>query len=175
MRARFALAALALFAACGDDGFVGFPDGGPCWPIEAKPGGKVELGTGDVSFEPLSDTLTVVHDGSQSDPFVQLHSRVRGMPPGDRDDPFDPRNPRTKVEVVIEALNLTLGIECPASLGYVPSREKGSYDLIHSLRLGFGLYPLDQVSGKQARLTIEVVGSNLVYASDEKTVTLMVP
>jgi hypothetical protein len=33
--------------------------------------------------------------------------------------------------------------------------------------------PLDQVSGKQARITVEVVGSNGLYAKDEKLVTLM--
>jgi hypothetical protein len=120
-------------------------------------------------------TLNVIKNASQSDPYLELHARMRGMPPGSRDDTLDPRNPRTKVAVSIEALNLTLSIECPASLGFVPSPEKGAYDMIHSLRLGFGMYPLTEVPGKQARLTIEVVGSNLLYASDEKLVTLMVP
>jgi hypothetical protein len=169
------LGALLLLASCGDDGFVGFPDGGPCWPIEAKPGGQVELGTGDLAFEPMPDALMIISNTSQSDPYLQVHSRIHGMPPGDPFDPFDPRNPRTKVGVVIEALGLTLGVECPASLGYAPTSEANTFDMAHSLRLGFGSFPIDQAAGKPARVTIEVVGSNLLYASDEKVVVLMAP
>jgi hypothetical protein len=173
-----ALGALALLAACGDDGgTVADSGGGPCWPLEASPGGEVELGTGDIDFEPMPAMLTIVKNASQSDPFMQLHSRIRGMPPGSKDDPFDPRNPKTKVSAVIEEVNLTLGYPCPASLGYVPSlsAEADTYDLVHSLRLGFGSFPPDMVSGKQARITIEVVGSNRLYAKDEKLVVLIVP
>ena len=170
---RRTLGALALLASCGDNRPP--PDSGLCWPIEAKPGGEVELGTGDITFRPMPATLTIVRNASQSDPYLEVHSRIRGLPPGNPDDPFDLRNPKTKVSAVIDELGLTLGVECPASLGYVSSPETGAYDMLHSLRLGFGLYPLDQVSGKQARITIEVVGSNGRYARDEKLVVVMAP
>ena len=173
--ARRTLGAIALLAACGDDdGFVPFPDG-PCWPLEAEPGGQVELGTGDIAFVPMPEMVTIVKNSSQSDPYLQVHSRIRGMPPGSADDPFDPRNPRTKVSMVIEELNLTLGVPCPGSLGYVPAPEAGAYDLVSSLRIGFGTFPVGQVSGKRARVTVEVVGSNRLYARDEKLVTLVDP
>ena len=177
MRAeRYALGALLLVAACGgDDGGGGDDAGGPCWPLSASPGGQVELGTGEIDFEPMPDVLAVVANTSQSDPYIEVHSRVRGMPPGSPDDPFDPKNPRTKVGLVSDELGLVLGVECPASLGYVASPEDGAFDLVHSLRIGFGLFPLEQVAGKHARITIEVVGSNRRYARDEKDVVLMTP
>lgn len=166
--------AILLVAACGDDG--GAPDAeGPCWPLEALSGGSVELGTGDLTFEPMPATLGIISNASQSDPFIEVHARIRGMPPGDPQDPFDPRNPRTKVAAVIEELGLSLGVECPASLGYVPAPEPDAFDMLHSLRIGFGFTPLADVTGKQARITVEVVGSNKRYARDEKTVVLMAP
>lgn len=169
--ARGAFGAALLLGAC--DGATAMVDAGPCWPLNAEPGGEVQLGTGDISFEPLPGELVIVRDGSQSDPFIQLHSRVRGLPPGNPKDIFDPRNPKTKVSAVIGELGLTLGYECPASIGYVPAPEGGAFDLLRSLRLGFGTFPIDDAVGKQARVTIEVVGSNGVYARDEKMVTLV--
>lgn len=159
-----------LLASCGGNG--GTVDAGPCWPLNAKPGGQVELGTGDIDFEPMPAMLSIVMNGSQSDPFLQVHSRIRGLPPGNPDDPFDSHNPKTKVGATIADLGLVLGVDCPASLGYIPSSEAGAFDMLHSLRLGFGTRPLDQLSGKQIRITIEVVGSNGLYAQDEKLVTL---
>jgi hypothetical protein len=166
-----ALGAGMLLVSCG--GNEGTVDAGPCWPLSAAPGGQVELGTGDVTFAPMPATVSIVMNGSQSDPFLQVHSRIRGLPPGNPDDFFDPRNPKTKVGAVIADLGLVLGVECPASIGYVDSPETGAFDMLHSLRIGFGTLPLDQVSGKQARITIEVVGSNGLYAKDEKLVTVM--
>lgn len=133
----------------------------------------MELGTGEITFEPLPEQLEIIRDGSQSDPFIILHSRIRGLPPGNPDDLFDPRNPKTKLSAVIDELGLTLGYECPASIGYVPAPEAGAFDLIRSLRLGFGTFPPDDAVGKQARVTIEVVGSNRLYTRTEKVVTLI--
>ena len=168
-----ALGALMLLAACGDDDPM--PYDGPCWPLPAEPGGQVELGTGDLAFEPMPDVPAVIRNGSQADPFLRIHSRIRGMPPGDPDDFFDPRNPKTKVGLAIDELGLALGEDCPASLGYVSAPEPDAFDMVHSLRIGFGMFPLDQVAGKQARITVEVVGSNRRYARDERLVTLMIP
>jgi len=169
---RWALGALLLLASCGDDGGGDFPGDGPCWPIQSSPGGSVELGTGDLEWMAIQDTVTIVKNASQSDPYLEVQARMRGMPAGDPYDPFDPRNPRTKVGIAIDALGLMLGIDCPASLGYIASPEAGAYDLGHALRIGFGDYPVDQAVGKQARITLEVVGSNRLYAHDERVVTL---
>jgi hypothetical protein len=164
-----------LLASCGDNGSP-VVDAGPCWPLKATPGGQVELGTGDIDFEPMPDMVPIISNTSQSDPYLQVHSRIRGLPPGDPRNLFDPRNPKTKVSAVIPELGLVLGmgIDCPATLGYVASPEPGAFDLSpHSLRVGFGFgFSVDQASGKQARITIEVVGSNGLYAQAEKLVTL---
>lgn len=169
------LGAAGMAAGCGGETV---PDAqpGPCWPLEATEGGEATLGTGDVLWEPMPDELSIVKNASQSDPFIRLHSRIRGMPPGDRDDPFDPTNPRTKVSAELPALGIMLGVMCPASLGYVPAPdEDGAFDLQRSLRIGFGSYPIADLDGQQIKLTLEVVGSNKLYARSEKTVTIDVP
>lgn len=147
---------------------------GPCWPLDAMPGGQAELGTGDIAFEPMPAMLPIMRNGSQADAFLQIHARINGLPPGNPDDLLDPRNPHTKVGAMIDELGLTLGVECPASLGYVAS-PGGGFDLVHSLRIGLGTIPLDQVAGKQARITLVVVGANGLSAQDMKLVTLTVP
>jgi hypothetical protein len=175
-RARVVHRALGvlLLAACGgkDGSGTGDVDAGPCWPLNATPGGEVELGTGDIDFEPLADTLQIVSSPAQSDPYVQIHARIRDLPPGDPNDIFASGNPKTKVDLVIESLGLSLGVACPASLGYGPAPESGAFDMVHSLHVGFGFMPIDNVPGTQGRVTIEVVGSNGHYAKAEKLVTL---
>jgi hypothetical protein len=170
-----ALSAGLLVAACG--GGAGSHDGpmpptGPCWPLDAMPGGQVELGTGDVTFEPLPDTLPIITSSAQSDPYVQVHARIRDLPPGDFDNLFDPRNPKTKVSLEIDGFAMPIALDCPASFGYVVAPEPGAFDLKHSLHVGFGLMPIAPFIGKQARVLIEVVGSNGRSAHDEKLVTL---
>lgn len=175
----YVLGALTLLTACGDDKQLP-PDAGPCWPLKSVPGGQVELGTGDLTFMPMPAMLSIVRDGTQSDPFLRVQSRIRGMPPGNSRDFLDPSNPKTKIGLVIDALVIdglpfSVALECPASVGYVPSPEAGAFDMVRSLRLGFGPTMLDQIDGKSARITIEVVGSNGLYATDEKTVVLSAP
>jgi hypothetical protein len=174
-----ALGAGLLLAACGGNEHPApdaVPDAGPCWPLTATPGGQVELGTGDITFEPMPAVLPIINNLSQSDPHLQLHARIRGFPPGNPNDAFDPRNPRTMLGAEIPELGLVLNpeIQCPASLAYVASPEPGAFDLVHSIPRGFGNFPIGQASGKQAHITIEVVGSNGLYAKDERLVTLMI-
>jgi hypothetical protein len=164
-----------LLGACGGHGETTPDAPGPCWPLPSTPGGQVELGTGDVDFEPMPDTLPIIRNASQSDPYLEVHSRIHGIPPGNPGNILDPHNPRTKASVAIEELGLMLGVECPGSLGYVASPEAGAFDMLHSLRVGFGDFPPEQAAGKQARITIEVVGSNKLYAQDTKLVTLIAP
>src|SRR4051794_35363501 len=148
-----------LLAACGGHPGQSADASGPCWPLDAMPGGQAELGTGDIAFEPFPAMLPIIRDGSQSDPYLAIHARIHGLPPGNPDDILDPRNPHTKTDAAIDELGLTLGVECPGSLGYVASPQggAGAFDLVHSLRIGFGTMPLAQVVGKQVRITLVVV------------------
>ena len=171
---RSALGASLLLASCGGHDSPAV-DAGPCWPLSATPGGQVELGTGDLTFEPWPATMAIITSSAQSDPFVEVHARIRDLPPGNPNNIFDPHNPKTKASLVIDGLTFPQGVECPGTLGYVASPVAGAFDLLHSLHVGFGTTPLDQVAGKQARVTIEVVGSDGHYAKDEQFVTLMAP
>jgi hypothetical protein len=168
-----ALSAGLLVAACGgDDGGEEVPD--LCAPLDAMPGGQVELGTGDIKFEPLGDTLPIITSSAQSDPFVEVHARIRDLPPGDFDNLFDPRNPRTRVRLEIDGAAMPITVDC-ARFGYVAAPEPGAFDLKQSLRVGFGLMPIEPFIGKRTRVLVEVLGSNLRFASDEKLVTLVAP
>jgi hypothetical protein len=166
------LGAGLLLAACGSNEH---PVDAGCWPLSDPP--SAQIGTGDITFAPMPDVLPVIiNTGAQSDPFLQVHARIHGIPPGDPQDTLAPGNPKTMGSVVIPELGRTLGPDGPATFGYACSPEPGAYDMARSLHIGFGFgdNPLDQVSGKQARITIEVVGSNGLSARDEKLVTLMV-
>lgn len=171
-----ALTAGLLVAACGggsESHDAPPPPMGQCWPLDAMPGGQVEIGTGQIDFEPMGDMLPIITSSAQADPFVRVHARIRGMPPGDPDQLFDPRNPRTKARLEVEGVDEPITVECPASLGYRPAPESGAFDLKHSLNVGFGFMPIDPFIGKQARVVLEVVGSNGLSARDEKLVTLV--
>lgn len=175
MRRSAVVTALMLVVACGDD-LPGPPvDAGPCWPLPATPGGRVELGTGSIAFEPLPSPMPIIANGSQADPFLELFARIHDIPPGDPLDFFDPANPRTKMTVTVPALGLTLGVPCPASIGYVQTDEPGVSDLPRSLRVGIGVNPIAEFADQQAEILVEVVGSNGLYARDQKTVTLSIP
>jgi hypothetical protein len=173
--ARGALGTSLLLAACGGNASPAV-DAGPCWPLSATPGGQVEIGTGELTFEPLPATLSIITSSAQSDPFVLVHARIRDLPPGNPNDIFDPRNPKTKISLVVNGLTFPIGVDCPASRGYAAAPGMpGAFDMDQAIHVGFFDTPLDQVSGMQARLTVEVVGSDRRYAKDEKLVMLMAP
>lgn len=168
-----ALTAGLLVAACGggaDDGVL--PE--VCTPLDATPGGEVEIGTGDITFQPLGDTLPIITSSAQSDPFVQVHARIRDLPPGNFDNLFDPHNPRTRVRLEIDGAAMPISVDC-ARLGYVEASEPGAFDLKQSLHVGFGLMPIEPFIGKQTRVIVEVLGANRRSARDEKIVTLVAP
>jgi len=168
-----------LLASCGGGGASAPPDQmGPCGPVDSMSGGQVELGTGNLAFEPMPDMLPIIMDASQAAPHLLVQSRIRGIPPGDPDNLLDPGNPQTKVSVVIDALGVTLGGAYPARYGYVPSPDPGAscaFDLKQAIGVSLEMTPPDQAAGQQARITIVVTGSNGVSGQDMKLVTLTPP
>src|SRR5438270_6796628 len=94
-------------AACGDSSHTFSDAPGPCWPLPSTSGGTVQAGTGDITFEPMPSVLQITQNGTQSDPYLEIHSRMMGMPPGDSQDALNPKNPHTKVTGVIDSLGMT--------------------------------------------------------------------
>jgi hypothetical protein len=163
---------LAAIASCADEEP---PYDGPCWPLPSEPGGDVELGTGN-KFEAMPDVLEVTTSSIQTDSYLQIQARIHGIPGGNADSALDPANPRTMVKVEIPDVAVVLGPDCPATRGYVPSANPDTSELLSPFHLGFGYgFPIDTVEGKQARIVLEVVGSNGLHARTEKVVTLVVP
>jgi hypothetical protein len=170
-----ALSTSLLLAACGGNASPAV-DAGPCWPLSATPGGQVEIGTGDLTFEPLPATLNIITSSAQSDPYVLVLPRIHDLPPGNPDNILDPGNPKTMINLVVNGLTFPMGVDCPASRPYVAvPGMPGTFDMDQAIHVGFFDTPLDQVSGMQGRLTVEVVGSDRRYAKDEKLVTVMAP
>lgn len=166
---------VTLLASCTDEPPLEDPydPNGPCWPLDWEEGGEIELGTGAVDFEPMPGELSAAF-GGQADPYLLVNARIRGIPPGDPNNIFEPTNPRTRANAVIEELGLEIGGTCPFRVGYRAS-SNGAFQLSSALRIGFGTFPLDQVAGKQARITIEVIGANRRHARAEKLVTIVAP
>jgi hypothetical protein len=167
---------LVVLASCSDNGNIKL-DGGPCWPLPATPGGQVELGTGELAFQPMPDTLQLTRSGAQRSAYIPINARIRGMPPGNPDDLLDPKNPKTKVSAVLVETGAPLGlaVDCPASMPYVAAGEPGAYDMLHDLQINLATIDPMDLDSKQATLTVEVVGADGRYAIDQKIVTLIVP
>ncbi len=73
------------------------------------PDPAVELGTGDIAFEPLSDGADIdVIQGPQGGFHVLGSVRAKGIEPGDRNDLGAPTNPTTTFRVLVEGQDLTL-------------------------------------------------------------------
>lgn len=167
-------ATIAALAGCG--GGHGSPDApGACWPLPSTPGGQVELGTGDLTFMTMPATLPIVT--GQSLPGLRLQARLTGIPGGDPTNFLDKANPRTMFSGAIDSLGWTMTVPCPATFGYKPDPDQpGAYILPSYHALTFSPdQPYQQAYGQQIRITIEVVGSNGLYAKDEKTVTIEAP
>jgi hypothetical protein len=170
------LAPFLLLAACSgkdaaDDGNLG----GACWPLEnTHAGGSVEAGTGELAFMPMPNMLGVVANGSQSDPYLVINVKMKGIDPGDPQDALNPDNPHTKITGTVDALSMTFGVDCPARIGYMPSASQPGYlELAHGLRIGLkDKATADAVGGDMMRISVAVVDKNGTMATDEKTVII---
>ena len=167
------LAALAAGAGCGDSHAP--PDApGACWPLTANGGGTVELGTGQLVFEPMPDLVPIVRDSAQAAyPFVEIMARIHGIPPGENpQNTLDPSHPKTMVTGTVDGFAQTFGLHCPANKGYVPAAVAGAYDLAEDVPLAFSGVAISDLAGKQCHIVLDVVGRNGVSGHVEKVVTL---
>jgi hypothetical protein len=176
------LLAVALAAGCSGGGGASDAgadgDGGSLncdWPIDSSTeAGEIQIGTGVSAFEPMPEQLRFIR-GTQSGTFLIVHSRMKGLEPGNPDDFLEPKNPKTKFSAVLFD-GTVVGRECPSSLGYEPSAEPGYFER----RTFQGLEFLPFAVGQKAfdttvKLRVEVIDSEGRHASDERDVFCEAP
>lgn len=148
-----------LFAACGGDG-VASADAGEA---------LVELGSGDVEFEALTDGTTIqIIQGPQGGFHFLGSVRVRGISPGDPDDLSDPGNPITEFRVFQSGVR----VDSRASRyqqGLV-TIGPGEFEMIGRLII-LDIANDSILDGAEVRFEVEVTGMLGANASDTRTLT----
>lgn len=195
MRRIAVVLAAALFA-CGEDHVSGGPDASPdsvtspgeCWPlIDHVPKGSATLGTGWNDFEVMPDVVPIEY-GTQDGYMMAAHVRMTGFDPGDPNDVFEPRNPRTRIRAFFEdpiqpdgghpartshALNVYA--YCAFRTGYRPVGD-GTYELSTGVPIIFDTcWRSDNVIGRRIRIELEILDDSGGYAKDVKVVTAGTP
>jgi len=179
-----ALAAGAAAGACSDDrhGGGGAADASAaddaaadCWPIDTStPEGIIEIGTGTGGFEPMPDTLPFIA-GTQGGTFLIVHSRIKGLEPGNPDDFLEPTNPKTKFSAIMfDGTEVTR--ECPGTVGYQPSAEEGYFERQRFQNLEFLPFELgERAFDTDMTVIVEVIDVNGHYARDERHIFASAP
>jgi len=111
---------------------------------------SLELGTGNVTFEPMMDKTLSLIWGIQGGHHFLVSLRAFGIAPGNPEVRTDPDNPRTVFRALLDGVPIDDGM---ASYGhaFLPGEVEGAYDLLgHRLVLGV---PCAEVAG--ATVTIE--------------------
>lgn len=160
---------LGVAGGCG--GGSDLPEVARCEVSEPTPGATAEIGTGEVSFEPLTDGQPLqIHTGMQGGFHFVAHARMTGMDPGDVNQPGEPINPETtfcafreddRTPVHLQPISYLIGYE-PDGAGYaLPS---GRF-----LQLSSAVAP--DLAGTRIVVSIAVRDPSGVHAYSERVVT----
>lgn len=143
-------------AACGGDEDLGPP--------------AATLGTGDTSFEPLSDGGSIfVIQGPQGGFHLLGSVLVSGIEPGDSDNLQDPSNPTTTFTVFMGNERIDQGASSYTQ-GLDTSDSSEDYEMIGRLVI-LDILNDDELDGVDIRLAVEVVGTGGNSASDSRMLT----
>lgn len=153
-------AALALSAGCPG---CGGPDAGP----DAGTSAEVELGTGTIAWEPLaSDAELELVAGPQGGHHFIVHTRARGIIPGDPARPGQIGNPSTTYEAFDQDGNRLNMDFPPYRLGYEQPGDGWSY-LPSGRILQVEDEAVPDLPGQPVRITVRVQDASGVYGTDE--------
>ena len=173
-------------AACGGGGGDADPDGrGPDPEIpDARPlcysgggtptpGAEVELRTfrdGIGLVQVNDDEELSVFPGPQGGHHFYMHARIRGLSPGDRDQPIE-THPATWFSAVLveDGTNLTQA-PCVYPLAYEVD-EEGELALPYSPILQLNSFYIPAIYGKRVRVKVEVMDAEGRYATKQVEVT----
>jgi hypothetical protein len=176
----FILAGLTV-AACGSGGGGAAPDGRPPDPEapDARPlcyggggtptpGAEVEIrtfrdGVGLVRLNE-NDELSV-YAGPQGGHHFYVHARIRGMSPGDREQPPE-TNPATWFSAYLEDGTLISEIPCVYPLAY-ETDEDGEQALPYAPILQIRSELVPAIYGQRVRIKVEVMDGEGRYVTDE--------
>jgi hypothetical protein len=135
------------------------------------PGAEVDVGAfrDGIGYAPLqeNDELTV-YAGGQGGHHFFLHARIRGMSPGDRDEPLETQ-PATWFTAYREDGTDINVLPCVYPLAY-EKNEDGDWVLPYSPLSLIAGGQVPGIYGKRVRIKVEVMDGEGRYATDEQWV-----
>jgi Ethanolamine utilization protein EutJ (predicted chaperonin) len=130
----------------------------------------LEIGTGTVAFEPISDGDTIyIVRGPQGGYHFDISLRAQGIDPGNDQDLFDPSNPTTVWRAFDEGVQVDVGIEATQGLDPVPG-EPGVYQII-GRKLILDVMSDAELDGHEVTVEVDITDSDGVELHDERTLT----
>jgi len=151
----------ALLYGCDGCGGGGGQDGG---------GLTVELGTGSIDFEPVTDEQDLeLHAGPQGGHHFIVHARAQGLVPGDPSQPGQTGNPSTLFEV-FDGDGAKIDADFPPyRLGYKDDGN-GWFELPSGRILQVLEEVVPQLYGSRVRITVQVEDTLGASGRDERWV-----
>lgn len=135
------------------------------------PGAEVDVGAfrDGVGYAPLEENQELdVYAGNQGGFHFFLHARIRGMSPGDQEQPLETQ-PATWFSMYLEdGTDITLAA-CVFPLAY-EMNESGDWVLPYSPIVQFSGGQVPGIYGKRVRVKVEVMDGEGRYATDEEWV-----
>jgi hypothetical protein len=147
------------------------PPPNTCWRGEdrVREEGRVELGIGFGSFEPLDDEQEVpLEAGAQGLHHFVVNARMWDLEPGDISKSPE-EQPQTRFSAFFEDGRVVDDLDCSFPLFYVPRSDGGDgYDLYSGRLLVVDEELVADVPGQRIRIVVEVVDVEQRYAIDER-------
>jgi hypothetical protein len=135
------------------------------------PGAEVDVGAFriGIGYAPLQENEELsVYEGGQGGHHFFLHARIRGMSPGDPDQPLETK-PATWFSLYREDGTDFTVAECVYPLAY-EMNEAGDWVLPYSPIVQFTGGQVPGIYGKRVRVKVEVMDGEGRYATDEEWV-----
>lgn len=135
------------------------------------PGAEVDVGAFQygVGYAPLQENQELdLYAGPQGGHHFFLHARIRGLSPGDQDQPRETQ-PATWFSIYREDGTDITGPECVYPLAY-EMKENGDWVLPYSPLVTLAGGQVPAIYGKRVRIKVEVMDGEGRYATDEEWV-----
>ena len=135
------------------------------------PGAEVDVGTfrTGVGFAPLQENdELLVHAGGQGGNHFFVHARIRGLSPGDRDQPLETQ-PASRFTVYREDGTDITVVPCVYPIAY-EMNEDGDWVLPYPPLFLIQGGQVPGIYGQRVRIKVEVLDAEGRYATDEEWV-----
>ncbi|MEJ7599675.1 MAG: hypothetical protein WKG01_17340 [Kofleriaceae bacterium] len=153
------------------------PPSGPCWPdLVHVPKGSATVGTGRDGFESMPEDLPLDY-GNQDGFMLIANAKMTGFDPGNPNDNYDARNPRTRIRAYFDDTGVPLNFDahCPFRYPYLPAGSS-EYALTQSIAVIFEVcWRSTHLFDKRIRVEMEIMDNEGGFTTDVKVVTARAP